>query len=312
MNSNKIGETKLMNCGQSATIIKYKNSRSIDIRFETGEIVLNREYKEFINGKIKNIEKQHKDRLHQINFDNQGNKMEIISYRNSRDIDVMFEDKWLIKNCTYGNFLNKNIKNYLKPTIFDKGYYGTHNSNEREYSYSIWFRMMERCYSKDKKIRDKHSYYNDVSVCEEWFNYQEYKNWYLQNIWTNELVLQVDKDILIKGSKIYSPNNCIMVDSKINNLFIKSNKTRGELPIGVSFDSNNFNRYRAYISKMKDGKNKQIHLGYFNNPTDAFYAYKTAKENYIKEVADEYRKKYSNFPNKLYEAMYNYEVEITD
>lgn len=45
MNSNKIGETKLMNCGQSATIIKYKNSRSIDIRFETGEIVLNKDKK---------------------------------------------------------------------------------------------------------------------------------------------------------------------------------------------------------------------------------------------------------------------------
>lgn len=312
MINSRNGETKLMNCGQNATIIEYRNSRSMDIMFETGEIVLNKEYQEFKNGKIKNIEKQHKDRLHQINFDNQGNKMEIISYRNSRDIDVLFEDKWVIENCSYGNFLNKKIKNYLKPTIFDKGYYGTLKPNKREYPYSIWFRMMERCYSKDKKIREKHYYYDDISVCEEWFNYQEYKKWYLQNIWTNEFSLQVDKDILIKGNKIYSPNTCVMVDSKINNLFIKSNKARGELPIGVSYDNNNHNRYRAYISKTKDAEKKQIHLGYFNNPTNAFYAYKEAKEEYIKEVADEYKKKYINFPQKLYNAMYTYEVEVTD
>ena len=33
------------------------------------------------------------------------------------------------------------------------------------------------------------------------------------------------------------------------------------------------------------------------------------KENYIKQVAEEYKDK---IPDKLYEAMYNYKVEITD
>ena len=36
------------------------------------------------------------------------------------------------------------------------------------------------------------------------------------------------------------------------------------------------------------------------------------KENYIKEVADEYKSKYPNFPIKLYEAMYKWEVSIND
>ena len=42
---------------------------------------------------------------------------------------------------------------------------------------------------------------------------------------------------------------------------------------------------------------------------EAFKSYKTFKEKYIKQVADEYKDK---IPKKLYDAMYRYEVEITD
>ena len=42
---------------------------------------------------------------------------------------------------------------------------------------------------------------------------------------------------------------------------------------------------------------------------EAFQAYKQAKEQYIKEVAEEYKDK---IPYRLYEAMMNYEVEIDD
>ena len=62
------------------------------------------------------------------------------------------------------------------------------------------------------------------------------------------------------------------------------------------------------IPNEKYGKN-QITIGTFNTPEEAFYAYKQFKENYIKEVADEYK---DRIPQMLYEAMYRYEVEITD
>ena len=54
------------------------------------------------------------------------------------------------------------------------------------------------------------------------------------------------------------------------------------------------------------------HIGVFNSPDDAFYAYKEFKEKHIKEVADRYKRDYPKVPQKLYEAMYNYRVEITD
>ena len=47
----------------------------------------------------------------------------------------------------------------------------------------------------------------------------------------------------------------------------------------------------------------------FKTSIEAFLCYKTEKEKYIKEVADEFK---PYIPQKLYEAMYNYKVEITD
>ena len=61
---------------------------------------------------------------------------------------------------------------------------------------------------------------------------------------------QLDKDILIKGNKIYSPDTCCFVPSEINNLFVGCNKSRGSLPIGVTFNKR-LKRYVAQISKNK-------------------------------------------------------------
>ena len=58
-----------------------------------------------------------------------------------------------------------------------------------------------------------------------------------------------------------------------------------------------------------NGKSTVKHLGYFDTANEAFEAYKKAKENYIKEVADEYKDK---IPVELYKAMYAYEVNIDD
>ena len=56
-------------------------------------------------------------------------------------------------------------------------------------------------------------------------------------------------------------------------------------------------------------KNNPIHLGTFDTPEEAFKAYKIAKEVYIKKVADEWR---LLIKPRVYDAMYNYQVEITD
>ena len=113
----------------------------------------------------------------------------------------------------------------------------------------------------------------------------------------------MDKDILIKGNKIYSSETCVFVPERINLLFIKNDRIRGDLPIGVSYDGN------RYKSQCKNGTHKYIRLGTYDTPEEAFQIYKQYKENVIKDVANEYKGK---IPEKLYNALMNYKVEITD
>ena len=55
-------------------------------------------------------------------------------------------------------------------------------------------------------------------------------------------------------------------------------------------------------------KNK-VNLGSFKTPEEAFKAYKNAKEAWIKHVADKWKDK---LEPRVYQALYNYQVEITD
>ena len=107
----------------------------------------------------------------------------------------------------------------------------------------------------------------------------------------------------IKGNEIYSPKTCIFVPEDINLLFVKRDKKRGKYPIGVS--ELPYNKFRSRCNV----KGKRIHIGVYNTPEEAFIHYKQFKENYIKQVADEYK---PYIPKKLYEAMYRWEVDIND
>ena len=167
--------------------------------------------------------------------------------------------------------------------------------------------MLKRCYSGE--YQKKEPTYKDCTVCKEWLNYSNFKKWYDDNYYEIDgEQMALDKDILVKGNKIYSPETCVFVPQNINNLFIKSNKIRGKYPIGVTFNKNK-NKYQAYCSMLINGKSQQKTLGYYNNIEEAFNAYKQFKEADIKQMADYYKE---NIPDKLYEAMYNYKVEITD
>lgn len=172
--------------------------------------------------------------------------------------------------------------------------------------YATWSAMLNRCYGASSHIH-KPSYQNCV-VCTEWHTYSIFKQWYLQNLWcAGDAQVHLDKDFLFKGNHLYSPETCILMPRKINIILPKSDANRGKYPVGTSWDKGS-SKYKAQISIDR----KKVHLGLYNTVEEAFQAYKQAKEQYIKQVADEYKAKYPDFPQKLYDAMYAYEVEITD
>ena len=259
--------------------------------------------------------RKRQDRVGIININQQGFKMEIIKYRTNKDIDILFENEYIAKSKTYYYFKNGKINNPYYKSIFGVGFIGDgeYNSLNSATLYTKWYNMIGRCYSK--KVQIKQSSYIGCSVCSEWHNFQNFAKWFNNNIWSEECNV-VDKDILVKRNKIYSPDTCILVDININSLFTKCDKSRSDCPIGVHKIKGRItgNNYIAECSMLlnKDNNKRTRYLGVFKTPIEAFNAYKQFKESYIKQVADDYANKYSNFPKRLYDAMYNYEVEITD
>lgn len=140
--------------------------------------------------------------------------------------------------------------------------------------------------------------------CTNSFNTLEvFTDWAVNQVGYNK-GFDLDKDILIRGNKNYSEDTCVFVPQEINSLLISSNSVRGEWPVGVCYSKQN-SKFKATYTR----NGKTVYLGYFNSPEAAFQAYKTAKEAFIKQQATKWR---SQIDPRAYEALMNYEVEITD
>ena len=242
-----------------------------------------------------------------------GSRMIITKYNNRLDIDVYFPAyNWIAKNKRYDNFKKGNIKCPYERRVHGKGYigigeYSSKENGKKTKCYKVWHHMIGRCY--DAKFQEKHPTYKECEVCEEWHNFQTFSQWYENNYYEiPDKVMCLDKDILVKGNKIYSPGTCVFVPQNINVLFIKRDNDRGKYPIGThQLPSGN------YEVKCKNGYGEDIYLGTYTTPQEAFRVYKQYKEKVIKEIIDSYE---GIIPEPYYsrvrKAMYNYEVEIDD
>jgi hypothetical protein len=232
--------------------------------------------------------------------------MEVVEYKNSQDILVKF-DKGNPIRTTWVHFCKGLIKNPYDRSVFGVGYIGEGDYSSKLNStpqYKAWQSMLGRCY--DKKLHERAPTYKDCFVCDEWLNFQNFAKWYDENFYeVDGERMHLDKDILVKGNKVYSPGTCVFVPMSINNLFVKSNAIRGKFPVGVIYNK----KMKKYVARCKNGKGIQQTIGSYDNPSDAFYAYKHVKEKVIKSVANDLLDK---IPNILYDALLRYKVEIDD
>lgn len=192
-------------------------------------------------------------------------------------------------------------KAMFEPIMCGIGYRGILYENGRTESYLKWHDMINRCYNE--KFHERQPQYKGCTVCTEWLNYSNFKVWYDQNKIAG-MQLDLDKDILFKGNKVYSPETVAFVPHAINTLFLNGKKNRGDLPVGVHFDKDK-GKYRAEMSFMGE----PIKLGWFDTAETAFARYKEYKEDFIKDIAEQYRGK---IPDKVYKAMLNWKIEIDD
>jgi len=191
-------------------------------------------------------------------------------------------------------------KRRMKPIMSDYGYIGSEGVDRESRAYTRWHDMLSRCYNS--KFHERQPQYEACEVCEEWLNFSNFKVWYDEQCYDDNLDL--DKDILIKGNTVYSPATCCFVPHMINTLFSPQKKCRGKYPLGVYWDSDS----KKFCSSM-NLMEKHINLGRYDTVEEAFQKYKIYKENFIKNIAEKNKGK---IPNKVYEAMMGWIIEIDD
>ena len=184
---------------------------------------------------------------------------------------------------------------------FNDKKYKTAINGLRTREHVLWKGMLERCYSESY-----HSRYPAYIGCEVSNNFKSFSYFHE---WCQDQIgfdygFELDKDFIVKGNKLYSEHTCLFLPGELNRVLMKRDAARGDLPIGVYWHKHS-GRYRAGIQMFS----KRYSLGYFDNQIDAFNAYKAAKEEHVKNVANIYK---DQIDPRAYDALMNYRVEITD
>lgn len=189
--------------------------------------------------------------------------------------------------------------NKWKRTLFGVGYLGCNDANavRDNYIYSKWANMMQRCY--DENTHRLKPYYAQCTAEIEFQNFSNYRLWHKENAMGDRKV-DLDKDILIPGNTIYSSETCTLVTHFTNTVF--------ETTKGIDSNIVKNNTTGKYdVSMIILGKREEI--GSFDTEKEAKQEFINYKNDYISEFAESSKRK---VPNKTYEAMMNWKVEIID
>lgn len=228
---------------------------------------------------------------------NQFGEVEVVEYKDYKNVLVKFINTGTLSWFRADHIKNGRCRDKYAPTVFGKGVVGDNVTKVKGVTtklYNLWCGMLERCYSET--FHKKYPSYKDCTVVDEWLYLDNFKVWFEEHYKEG---LDLDKDLLIDGNKIYSPDTCVFVPPTLNNL-IKYNKTlkKGSLPTSVREFRG---KYYSYTSDKKC-------LGGFYTPEEAFMAYKNWKESKIKSLAKKYYDS-GDIPKKLYEVLISYEVK---
>jgi len=135
--------------------------------------------------------------------------------------------------------------------------------------YTTWKNMLRRGYSNKFKI--KQPTYKDVTVCEEWHRFSTFRAWMQAQCCEGS---HLDKDLLVPGNKVYSPESCVFVSRQVNNFFLDRGNDRGDYKIGVDWHKQS-GKFKARCNNPITGSRE--YLGLFESEEVAHQAWLSKK-----------------------------------
>ena len=231
----------------------------------------------------------------------------VLKYNDAHNVEIQFLKTGFEKSVQLVQVKSGNVKDPYVPSVYGVGVTGNKHpitiNGVITKEYELWQSMLERCYSD--ALKKKNPTYEGCEVSENFKSYEYFYEWCHNQIGFGECGFQLDKDLLVKGNKVYSENTCVFIPKEINILLTKRTASRGEHLIGVSWHKTK----KAFVARVNKNKGKPEWLGLFKTEIEAFNTYKTAKEAFVKEQANKWKGK---IDERAYNALMNYTVEITD
>lgn len=231
---------------------------------------------------------------------NDGGSVTVLQYQNSKAVTVKHNDtNGHVVVVQASNLRNGMVKNPYHRSVFGVGFIGVGNyaaylNGKDTPVYKTWYGMLERCYCP--KYHARKPTYIGCSVHPDWHNFQNFAEWFERQYFAT--CWQLDKDLIVEGNKVYSTDTCAFIPQQLNTLLNDCGATRGDLPQGVS---RNGKGYQAQLSMY----GRLHHLGTHATPTEAFQAYKLAKEANVKRMAEQYK---CLIDPRVYDSLMRYEV----
>ena len=231
----------------------------------------------------------------------------VLKYNDYYEVEIQFLKTCYETAVRLDSIKSGSVKDPYLPSVYGVGILGikypskVNGRNTKEYD--LWYSMLRRCYSDNFKKR--RPTYEGCEVSDKFKSYEYFYEWCHSQIGFGVDGWHLDKDLLVKGNKEYSEYSCVFLPSEINMVLVKHTPSRGKHLIGVSW----YSKSKTFIAQVNKNKGKPENLGYFKTEIEAFNAYKTAKESFVKEQAEKWKGK---IDERAYEALMDYEVEITD
>ena len=205
----------------------------------------------------------------------------ILKYNGSKNVEIQFLGTGFETVVQLGDIKSGSIKDPYTPSVYGVGIVGTKypisEGGVLTKEYELWTGMLERCYSNS--FKKKQPTYESCEVSDNFKSYEYFYEWYHKQIGFDNEGWHLDKDLLMKSNKIYSEYYCVFIPQDVNKVLTKSTASRGEHLIGVYWHK----KGKAFVARVNKNKGKQEYLGLFKTEIEAFNAYKTAKEAFIKE-----------------------------
>lgn len=219
---------------------------------------------------------------------------EVVALLPNSRVSIKFLSTGYAYECYKSQAKSGQVKDLMAKTVCGIGFVGgtEYNWTKDRKAYDAWCNMLKRCYNT-KRLQARPSYAG-CTVDERWHNFQTFAKWYYIHVLN--IPCHLDKDLLKKDNKVYSPNNCCILPTEVNIALLGGKSS--DKSCGVFYRKKD-NIFVAQINR----NNTLEYLGCYKDEGTAKAVYIKAKKGWLAELAE----KYANVLSvKAYEALHQW------